>query len=657
MYFKKVVICLAFAVAVAASAYFMTFHNYGMNIWDEGVPLSGALRVSAGQTPSVDFTAYAPGRYLIYQLGLNLADGNISGPRTVMAFAGGLICALIYLAGVPLLGNRLSLGPALLFLLMPSPYYYRFFTIALMGSIVILLHMTTTFSLGAAVLMGLSGGIIGWLREELGIALWISILLVTLAVQRSRKPGRTTLWIPFVITSAGWGLKYIYWGGWQGVSKAYRVICETMEESTGHMGLPWPEVWTGSYWQDLGFFYGIQDLSIWLVAVVLTGSLGYGITRFKRNPRWWIVWCASAFGFGLILFRPGYGNLQRMLPPVVILFMSIACSEHAGTRHIKPVLKVLGSLWIAFVLTDSLWVHPFSYNSIGMCFQSTGRVQNAKMRIMCHPDDASVFNSLDRSLNALLSPGDTLVCLPFHTLWNYSTGNLNPTYTEWLLPGMIPQRNKTALVCDFQLHPPDVVLLNDEAFDGYESRRFSSQYPELFTWLERDYYRWMEMDEFTLMVRLPDTACNLLDETFSERLVGLEGQHELAMLKECGQEWETIRQTGPARCDMVCRIPVNGALHVTVILDHMTDQQTRFFPTVSVFSREREKEPLCWSIEMDSPVTNQTVLLDLSEFQDSEGIVRLESTSAEMAFTTWIKPVIVSLEGMDKLIDIRGPTP
>jgi hypothetical protein len=657
MYYKKAILGVALIICATAFVYFMAYFDYGMNIWDEGVPLSGALRIAEGEIPSVDFTAYAPGRYLLYRLGLKFSDGDVSGPRIVMAFIGGLICALIYLAGVPLLGRRLSLVPAALYLLMPSPYYYRFFTIALMGSIVILLHMTTQFSLGSALFMGVCGAITGWLREEMGIALWISMLLVTLAVQRTKKQRHITTWIPFIVTSAGWGLKFMYWGGWQGIIKNYRVIWDTMEESAGQMGLPWPEIWTGSYWRNLGLFFGIQDLSIWLTAGVLIGSLGYGITRLRRNPGWWIVWCASAFSFGLILFRPGYGNLQRMLPPIVILYAHMTFSQNPDLHRVKPVLKFLGGLWIVFVIMDSLWIHPFSYDSIGMCFQSTGRIQNSKMRVKCHPDDASVFNTLDRSLSAVLTPGQSLVCLPFHTLWNYSTGNLNPTYYEWLLPGMIPERKKRNLIHEFRTHSPDVVLLNDEAFDGYESRRFSSQYPELFAWLEREYYRWMEMDDFAIMIQIPDTAVYLLDETFAERIVNLKGQHQLATMNEIDREWQTIRQTGSAVCDMACWIPENGALHVTVVLDQSAIRKEGMNPHVAVYRRESDENPQYWTIEMDSVMTSRTVLLDLSEFQNSEGIVRLESTFPETVSTTWIKPVIVSLKGTDLLIDIRGPTP
>ena len=44
----------------------MLYFNCDVNIWDEGVPLNGALRMFDGERPIRDFMAYPPGRYFIF---------------------------------------------------------------------------------------------------------------------------------------------------------------------------------------------------------------------------------------------------------------------------------------------------------------------------------------------------------------------------------------------------------------------------------------------------------------------------------------------------------------------------------------------------------------------------------------------------------------
>lgn len=644
------VLAVSLAVCGVSLAYFLSFRDCGFNVWDEGVPLSGALRLDNGMKPGIDFSAYAPGRYLLYLWSLKWSGGLITGPRTAMAAMGGIIAGLIYWTAVPLLGFKAALIPSGLYLVMPSPYYYRFFTLALLLSIAVLYRLTSRFNLRTGILLGLMGACAGWIREEVGGGLWIAMCLITLIRMRSSQTTRPLVhWTPAVLTTTGWLLKCLYWGGVGPTIKAYRIAAETMEESTRHMGLPWPEFWNPEYWRMSGFWYGFEDLHIWLAPVILAAALWMGIARFRHNRHFWILWSVSLFSMGLILFRPGFGNLQRILPPVVILTVAMLQNGTSRTAISIRLFKTAASVWAVLLVADSLLINPFSYDSIGMHRVSDAYLQNPKMPIRCRRDDASLFNTVDRSLHAVLKPGESLVCLPFHPVWNYSTGHLNPTYYEWLLPGMIPERRKPGLVTEFQDAGPDIILLDDIPLDGYDDRKFSRQYPELFACFERGYYRWMSMDYFLILVKIPGDALSLLDEQLPDRLERLEGQHELTSVREFGQNWPVLRQTGPALCDIRCAIPPGGVLKSGVVMrGEILDPGT-----VSVsFVPEDPGHPSIHRKYTSETVTEDAgVFLDLASCQGLNGVIRLESAAGVSAAIDWVRPVLFAFREIDPLVD------
>ena len=143
---------LIFLVSVI---YFLSYCNYGLNIWDEGVPLSGALRMEVGDRPGRDFVAYSPGRYFLYEWALDLCHGDIIGPRIVMAIIGGLITLIIFNIGNRFIAFPFSFLPCIFYLLAPSPYYYRFLTFTLLLTTWILMKFSYVKTYGLSIYLGI----------------------------------------------------------------------------------------------------------------------------------------------------------------------------------------------------------------------------------------------------------------------------------------------------------------------------------------------------------------------------------------------------------------------------------------------------------------------------------------------------------------------
>jgi len=673
------------AIYFVSTLYFLFYYNYGVNFWDEGVPLSGALRLAQGERPTVDFTAYPPGRYYLYLIALNLFDGSVDGPRIMMACVSGLIALMIFWIGYPLMGARLSLLPILFYLLMPIQYYYRFLTFFLLVFILVISHSLTKFNVKMGIFIGLGAASILWFREVLGVLTTVCMLGIAVYKIAAFKKKRLTLeLLPLLILGVSWVLKITYMGGVRELVNLYLYSYGVVSGGRSDMSLPWPKIWSWNYWQEFGFFYGMQDILIWMASAILLSGIICGFRYFKSQHKWWILVFGSSIGYGLVLWRTGFGNLLRVFPPFAIIWTAVTWSQvcsaqgfsskiskkfskedqkhpsgaSAGRKRAttgsdetlgtnrgawgKYVFRSLYVFFLVVILMDSIVVNPLVYDSIGIRSEYNASFSHPKMSIICAESDSQLLKTVTEHLEKILQESESLVCLPFHTHWNFLTGALNPTQYEWLLPGMLPDsEDRKEMIEEFQRVTPDVFLLNDSPFDGSPQRAFSRQYPELFWWIEREYYRWMKINEFEIFNRNHQDAIHLLSPENLNAAEFAEGTNRVDELSHFDQKWSILWQQGNGSIGFKCALGPASVLKTGVMID--LDQSSDYSEvefTVSILTSDQNKEQIYRTQLNNMSKIREEILVYLTNTQSVEGTLILETNQASDMIVGWIDPQI-----------------
>jgi len=524
---------IAVGIFLVSSLYFLTYANHGMNIWDEGVPLNGALRMFDGDRPIRDFTSYPPGRYFLYFFAMKIGGINVQSPRIAIAILSGAFSALIWIMGRRVGLKKSSIIPPFLFLLTPMYYYYRFFSFSLILLAFSLDLQLKPLSLWKAIASGLSAATIIWLRSELGLVVLVLLPIAASYSYLKKMEKRIVLNIlPSGLMLAGQVFEIYYVGGFRSWLAYLTLAKSNLIGGLTEMSLPWPPLWSITYLSETAFFYLFQDSLFYICAAFI---LFYGYLSLRKpiadDPTPFVIWLTGSIGFGLVVWRTGFGNLLRSLPPITILAVYVF---NKRSKLIK--LKYLMGIIIGILLlVDSLFYNSQDYQSIGIIRDSNSKFSHPRFSAFTHRADCLMFSSVISTLESLkASEASSMIALPFHPIFNFVTGLKNHSYFEWLLPGMLSDRRFYDQMISNLIHSePDLVLLNDLEFDGMKTRRFSNQFPEIMLWLARDYFFSQEVYQIGFFRKKTENSVFLLREDIAKIIkVGGSNQIELIHLEE-----------------------------------------------------------------------------------------------------------------------------
>lgn len=578
---KSLEITIFLLIFLLSGIYFISFCHVDMNIWDEGVPLSGIQRMKAGERPIRDFIAYPPGRYLLYWLSTEMGGMRVRSPRVMMAVFTGFAAAIIWLIGRRAGLKRRAVIPVLCYLLMPMYYYYRFFTFMLLLMVLSLDLQLRNKNCRQMILSGLLGAIVVWFRLILGIFIMVLLPLAALIHPNHRDASsKIRKWTPTLITFAGFFLQIIYIGGF-GVWLKYLETCLSFTRAgLSDMSLPWPPLWSPSYLSGMPYSYIFQDVMIYLsVIILLIFTIKMCGNRRTVSPTLFALCIVGWIGFGLVIWRTGYGNLLRASPPLTIMAVWLI---PRGTKR-TPLILSAGWLVFAGLAVDSLYMDPQTYQSIGVYRMCPARFQHPRFSVRMRPGDCFMMSRLVSSLeNASAGQSTHLLALPFHTIFNFITGYSATPYFDWLLPGNFENRELyQEMIQETVNSSPDLVLLNDDPFDGYPERRFSYQYPELILWLMRDYFRWYQVGSFKIMRKKPPETISLLSGG-QQYLESVTGTTEMRDVMIGGKKIRLLVQKGDASYTVSVEPFSAAVFSAGVVLDAGTDSGSQCEMAVTV---------------------------------------------------------------------------
>jgi len=203
-----------------------------------------------------------------------------------------------------------------------------------------------------------------------------------------------------------------------------------------------------------------------------------------------------AVGYGLVLWRAGWGNYTRASGPILIGFVLATDALLRALRRPQRVLwRILSALglgccgvllagftFLAAVLEDE------GTGSLGVVWRPAQQVHAERAPIRCYPTEAVAIDHIVETVQTLVPPDAPIFVIPYMPLFYYLCARENPTYYEWIIPGTFPDaESKRTALTQFAANPPPALIYQDVAIDGDETRRFSKFAPRWERFINRHY--------------------------------------------------------------------------------------------------------------------------------------------------------------------------
>ena len=528
-------------IYIALLAYFWSFCEYGLNIWDEGGYANGTLRTLNGEKALVDFNpnGYLPGRYWYGMLFFKLFGVEIQSLRIgVLLFTPAMVI-MIYSMGRKIMPAGFALLAALFMLSAPSMYYNRFYTFFVILNLYCLTNvvekrnLASLFGLGAAIFLS------SFFKFEVTffsilVSLGTLALLFNVkhwrvdfnfspkqAASASPKPGK----FYFLLAGVAAILFAVYLGKDGYFTKVFKLVVDAHEV----WGNPFPEILpffallekVGAHQMFERILFYLPPFTYGVVTILLFYRLV--IKKETFHIAHLMVLAILLFGacaFGLVIWRAGFDNLLRTLPPFYLLL----CYLLYGIREkILSLQKPVGQNGIFMRLPLNLLTvflpflfyfemnthHGFYAGSIGAMKLETTRLSLEKMDVYTNPGEAKWIKKVIDKINLHSKKGDAILALPLNPIFYFLSDRVNPTPYEWILPGMLEEKKERALVKLLKYRLPKIVIYVDIAIDGKEERRLSRYAPHLYKFLV-EHYSFQEMVGF-FQILLPKNPSLPLD--------------------------------------------------------------------------------------------------------------------------------------------------
>jgi hypothetical protein len=163
--------------------------------------------------------------------------------------------------------------------------------------------------------------------------------------------------------------------------------------------------------------------------------------------------------------------------------------------------------FLYFVL-DMTVANGYYVGSIGVVTQEDREVRLPRTGIKTDEDHRRLLEEFTAYLRENLKPGETLFVLPLNPIWYYLTETKNPTYYEWILPGMMrsPEMEEE-VIRDLRSANVRFVVYADIAIDNREERRFPNYAPRIAAYISAHYRPVRSHDAlFYILERIPESG-------------------------------------------------------------------------------------------------------------------------------------------------------
>lgn len=507
--------------------YYLSFLDYGLNLWDEGGFADGTLRTLRGEMAMRDFNpiGYLPGRYIYAAWFFDWFGISLHSLRLSVAVFTPLMPLMVYAISRRIMPVGFSLLAGGMMLSAPSMYYNRFFPFFCVLVLFCLVRWLERpkwgrgLMLAAAILLcipfkmeiaifsvGLWGVLIPWRQRD------------STALQNKKPASSLKLGLVLGILIVGSGVLLMYLWRYQVPQKFIEIVFTTQAV----WGNPFPALFPfWELWQtegpDLMFerimFY-IPLATYALVLVILGRDRMVRQGSMSSHPILLAVTGIGICAFGLVVWRAGFDNLIRILPAFYILAPYLlfrlrnrlmVLFTHLEERISfwapeKILVHFLIAIFPLIFLYEMNLGHGFYVGSVGARWQNTEKLDMDRMTVWTNPYEARWVRELIKKIEISTRPGDTILALPLNPIFYYLTERANPIVHGWILPGMLDHQAQQEVVHQLLVKPPRLVILADFAIDGKEDRRFSQYAPVIYRHLKRHFQLWEKVGLFEVLL-------------------------------------------------------------------------------------------------------------------------------------------------------------
>ncbi len=510
-------------------AYFLSFSQYGLNIWDEGGYANGTLRTLNGERALIDFNpnGYLPGRYWYGLLFFKLFGIEIQSLRIGVALLTPAMILMVYSISRKIMPAGFSFLAALFMLSAPSMYYNRFYPFFV---VLTLYFLTKTIEIrNLKTLVGLVTAIFLSSFFKFEVTLFsILISLVVLGILYFYDSSDTRLKNSSNLSSKK--MAYLSGGGIVlaglflfnlGKDGYFYQVFKIVVDAHQVWGNPFPQLLPlPELYNELGYHNFFErvlfHLPIWVYGFVLVIILSrFILQKRKMTSSDLHLLAIVGFGicaFGLVIWRAGFDNLLRTLPPFYILFcyllfqiwQKVVVFQSASENPIySKITRIPLSLLIVFLpflfYYEMNTHHGFYAGSIGArgwvinkdvkaMHPATTRIKLERIDALTSPNEAKWINEVVKRINMYSKKGDPILALPLNPIFYFLTDRVNPTPYEWVLPGMLDENMELEMVETLKAEPPKIVIYIDIAIDGKEERRLKNYAPHVYKYLVENYW-------------------------------------------------------------------------------------------------------------------------------------------------------------------------
>ena len=504
-------------IYLALFVYFWSFSKYGLNIWDEGGYANGTLRTLNGERALIDFNpnGYLPGRYWYGMLFFKLFGIEIQSLRLGVLLITPPMILMLYSIGRKIMPAGFALLAALFMFSAPSMYYNRFYTFFVVLNLYLIINFLDKKNLTSLAGLGLGIFLSAFFKFEVTLfSTLISLVMMALVFSQrhwhfhffSEKKNPHT---PFKNYYLAGGIAIttvvcmIYLGQDGYFIKVFKMVIDAHEV----WGNPFPEIFPFlPLLKEVGYHQMFERVLFYLPILtcgVVTALLFYQLVLKKEvlHIDHLIIISILLFGvcaFGLVIWRAGFDNLLRTLPPFYLLFCYLLYrirkkilafqdsidQKRAFTRLPLNLLTVFLPFLFYFEMNTH---HGFYAGSIGALKLETTRISLDKVNVYTNPAEAKWILAVIEKINLYSQKGDAILALPLNPIFYFLSDRVNPTPYEWVLPGMLEKKKEAELVTLLEKKPPKVVIYVDIAIDGKEERRLSQYAPQLYKFLLENY--------------------------------------------------------------------------------------------------------------------------------------------------------------------------
>ncbi len=526
---------LPLLIYVALVGYFLSFSKYGLNIWDEGGYANGTLRTMNGEKALIDFNpnGYLPGRYWYGLLFFKLFGVEIQSLRIGVALLTPIMVIMVYSISRKIMPAGFSFLAALFILSAPSMYYNRFYPFFIIFVLYFLIKTIEKRNVISLAGLTLAIFLSAFFKFEVTI-FSILISMVILAILFFNKSIEHNIQLVNILNPQSKKLPYLFGLGiiasgfvlfYLGKDGYFLQVFKIVVDAHEVWGNPFPQLFPFfKLYDQLGYHKIFERilfyLPIWVYSLVILIILAqFFSNRCKFTLVNLYLLTIVGFGicaFGLVIWRAGFDNLLRTLPPFYILFtyllymiwQKVIFFQNASGNPIHAkITRVPLSLLIVFL--PSLFYyemnthHGFYAGSIGAkdwvinknlkaMKPETAPVKLERIDVQTRPAEAEWVNEVVNRINLYSKKGDPILALPLNPLFYFLTDRVNPTPYEWVLPGMLDKDKELKMVETLKIKLPRVVVYVDIAIDGKEERRLKNYAPYLYKFLV-DHYGFQEM--------------------------------------------------------------------------------------------------------------------------------------------------------------------